>query len=163
MNSRPAVPSVRNASRWVAVTRLFAARSWYELEQIEPPKPPRSPIKSGTSGRFGLDATPSKNLAKHHLWHIRGESSCVTPLVLATCDHAAESQILRIRTTGHAMTNRRPGRELTLEGAREIAARWERQQDEWREQADPNSWIIVSQHTTGTWMSATWCASGKPA
>jgi hypothetical protein len=31
-------------------------------------------------------------------------------------------------------------RELTLEEARDIAARWERQQEQWEEQADPNSW-----------------------
>jgi predicted DNA-binding transcriptional regulator AlpA len=38
------------------------------------------------------------------------------------------------------MTNRRYGRELTLEEARDIAARWERQQEDDSEQADPNSW-----------------------
>jgi predicted DNA-binding transcriptional regulator AlpA len=38
------------------------------------------------------------------------------------------------------MTDKRHGRELTLEEAREIAARWGRQQDQWSQQADPNSW-----------------------
>jgi hypothetical protein len=38
------------------------------------------------------------------------------------------------------MTARRYGRELTLEEARDIAAHWERQQERWQEQADPNSW-----------------------
>jgi predicted DNA-binding transcriptional regulator AlpA len=38
------------------------------------------------------------------------------------------------------MAKGRHGQELTLEEAREIAARWERQQEEWDELADPNSW-----------------------
>jgi predicted DNA-binding transcriptional regulator AlpA len=38
------------------------------------------------------------------------------------------------------MTARRYGRVLTLEEAREIAAQLERQQEQWQEQADPNSW-----------------------
>jgi predicted DNA-binding transcriptional regulator AlpA len=38
------------------------------------------------------------------------------------------------------MTKRRNGGELTLEEAREISARWERQQEELSDRADPNSW-----------------------